>query len=77
MHFIAKQQVSFRIFRHVVCTYTNTKISLLKLNDKEIQDGKGITTYSLLSNIPFIKYVDEKIIPNSIEKLKQINKEFI
>ena len=77
MHFIAKQQLSFRIFRNVVYTFTNAKISLHKLNDKEIQDGNRIATYSLLSNIPIIKYVDGKMILNSIENLKQICKEFI
>ena len=34
-------------------------------------------TYPLGSNIPFIKYFDDKDIPNSIEKLKEIMEKII
>ena len=34
-------------------------------------------TYPHRTNIPFIKYFDDKDIPNSIEELKKIYKKFI
>lgn len=54
-----------------------TKITLCKLNDEEILDDDGMTTYPFESNIPIIKNFDDNIIPNSIEELGQIYTEFI
>ena len=36
-----------------------------------------MTTYPHRTNILFIKYLDDKNIPNYIEELKKINKMFI
>ena len=69
---ITKEQVSFRSIKHVIYSITNNKIALGKLNDKEILDKDVISTYPLVSNIPFVKYLNDKDIPNSIEELKKI-----
>ena len=48
-----------------VYTVTINKNALSNGDDKEIQDEGRITTYLQWSNIPFIKYFDDKDIPNS------------
>ena len=45
-------------------------------NDKELQNDDWITTYPQRSNISFIRYFDDKDIPNSIQELKKIYKTF-
>ena len=55
---ITKEQVSFSSIKHVIYTITNNKIAVCKLNDKEILDEDGMTTYPLGSKISFIKYYD-------------------
>ena len=47
------------------------------MNDQEILYEDGITAYPLRSNIPFIKYFDDKDIPNSTEELKKIYRKLI
>ena len=68
---ITKEQVTFRIIKHIIYSITNNRIALGKLNDKKNLDNDVITTYFLGSNIPFIKYLNDEDIPNSIEELKK------
>ena len=44
---------------------------------KKILDEDGITGYSHISNISFIKYFGDKDMPNSIEELIKMYKKFI
>ena len=59
---IIKEEVSLRSIKHEIYTITNNKIALCKLNDKETLDDGRVTTYPLESNIPFMKYFDDKIM---------------
>ena len=52
-------------------------MALYKFFDNEILDEDRITTYPVGSNMPFIKYFDDKDIPKYIEELKIIYKTFI
>ena len=60
----------------MIYTFTNNKSDWSKYNDKEILDEDEITAYPFGSNLPFIKCVDDKDIPNSIEELKKSYKTF-
>ena len=47
---------------------TNNKTASSKFIHKEIINEDEIATYPLESNIPFIKYVDDKDMTNSTEE---------
>ena len=61
-----KKKKSFKSENHKVYTVTINKSAVSNGDDKEIQDEGRITTYLHRSNIPFIKYFDDKDTPNSI-----------
>ena len=74
----AKEQMIFRSYNHKIYTVTRNKIAMCNLNesDQELQDDDKITTYSHVLNIAFIKHFDDKDIPDSIEELNKIYKQF-
>ena len=66
---ITKEQVIFRNNKHVIYTITSNKIALHTFDDKGIIDKGEITTYPLGSNIPLVKYFDDKDIPTLIYQI--------
>lgn len=66
---ITKEQVIFRNIKHVIYTITNNKIALHTFDDKGIIDKDEITTYPLGSNIPLVKYFDDKDIPTLVYQI--------
>ena len=75
---IRKGLMCFRSFNHKIYIATSNKMGMRNPNekDKELQDNDRITTYPHGTNIPFTKFFADKDIPNSIEEIKKIYKEF-
>ena len=69
-----KRTKHFRIIYHENYTATSNKTAMC---NPKILDEDGIITYTHRSNIPFVKYFDDKDIPNSVEELKKTYKYFI
>ena len=77
---ITKEQIYFRSINHKIYTVSSNKTANCNPNenDEEILDKAGIMTHPDWSNIPFIKYFDDKDIKiNHIEKLKRNITKFI
>ena len=62
---LSQKNKNFRSINHHIYPFAS---------NKKIQDEDRMKTYPHRTNIPFIKYFDDKDIPNSIEELKKIYK---